>query len=814
MAENRCPMCSKVNPEGADECEFCGARLTPLVVDPSDQGDPDFVESPPQEDDPEEAGEPGTPDWLARIRERAEREIPQEPEPEEEAEEDQLGWLDRMRAAETEQGGAPEGEIPDWMTEQEEDGEGLPESEPEEEGDDWLGRLRDQAGEQVDAAESEPEPAALEPAEEPGAPSEGVEGEPEIAEEPMEEAGELPGWLSDTSVDFDAMEGPPGEAEPPEVPAGPAEEAADWFGDTEEPAEGAFAEEPPIEEQPTPPIDEAAAADEGEEMPSWLDDVEVPEGETGLPSSPAFSAEEEWEFEPEDMPEEAPLPEADVEAEIEPELEAEVEPESEPEIEPEWEREPEPEPQFEEQEPDWEDFAADEVLEEVLDEEAPTSEEPPPEEDELPHVPALAMDADQGPRFEETDDFDLDAIELPDWLSEGRPGEGEGPEAAKEGDLAPATIPTWLEAMRPVETFQQVVEGEPEEDEPVESVGPLAGLRGVLLAEPVVAKPRTATATGARLQVTERQYAQAELLQRIVEEEEQERAVAREQARRIPLVRWLVSVLLLLAVLVPPLTGLPTFATPERVSRDLGPLVETVNAIPAERPVLVVFDYEPGYSAELDGVAGALMEHLFARDMNVVTMSTRPTGPPLALDMVRQVGGHHEVENGRNYLHLGYLSGGPIAVQLFAAAPQQAILRGFMLPTDLGVQSGWEAPILRDVERLSDFSMVAVVASGTDTARQWAEQAHPFMGDTPLVMVLSAGAEPMIRPYFESLDPQVDGILSGLPAAVAYEQINGRLGEANARWDALGAGALAVEGILLAGVAFGAASWYLGRREE
>ncbi len=795
MAEIRCPMCSKLNPEGADVCEFCGARLTPLVVDPSEAAEHEPEEQ-PRRDVPEEGGEEDAPDWLARIRERAQQELPDEPEPEEAAD-DQLGWLDRMRAAETEERGAPEGEIPDWVAESEEENEVPPE--PDDEGEDWLGRLRDQAEEQAEAAESELESPSPEPAPDFEDRREEAEQGPDLEEGPVEEGGQLPGWLADTSVDLDAIEPPPGESA--EAPGPPEEETADWFGEIVEPHEEAFAEEPPTEEEPAPPSEEPVEADEGEDLPSWLDDIEAPEGETGLPSSPAFGDEEEWEFEEEDLPEEPVFPDGEGESEIQ----AEVEPEFEPEID------PGVEPEIEEPAPDREDFAAEEFLEE---EEVPTAEESPPDEEELPHVPALSMDADEGPRFEETDDFDLDAIELPDWLSDAEAGEGEGPETAREGDLAPATIPTWLEAMRPVETFEPVVEGEPEEEQVVESVGPLAGLRGVLLAEPIVAKPRTASATGARLQVTERQYAQAELLQRIVDEEEQERAVGREEPRRVPLVRWLVGVLLLLAVLLPPLTGRPSFATPERVSRDLGPLVETVNALPAERPVLVVFDYEPGYSAELDGVAGALLEHLFARDINVVTMSTRPTGPPLALDMVRRVGRPHAVENGRNYLHLGYLSGGPIAVQLFAASPQQAILRGFMLPTDLGVESGWEAPILRDVERLSDFGMVAVVASGTDTARQWAEQAHPFMGDTPLVMVLSAGAEPLIRPYFESLDPQVDGILSGLPTAVAYEQINGRLGEANARWDALGIGAFVAEMILLAGIAFGMANWYMGRRLE
>jgi hypothetical protein len=269
---------------------------------------------------------------------------------------------------------------------------------------------------------------------------------------------------------------------------------------------------------------------------------------------------------------------------------------------------------------------------------------------------------------------------------------------------------------------------------------------------------------------------------------------------------------MLLAVLIPALTGTPVFPIPQRVSRDLGPLVGIVNTLPTDRPVLMVFDFEPGYSGELDAVAEPLIENLLARGINIVTVSTRPTGPPLAVDLINQIGAPYQVENGRNVLHLGYLSGGPSAVQLFSAAPREAILKGFQLPPEMSGQSAWASPLLRDVHSLSDFGMVAVVAAGTDTAQTWAEQSHPWLGDTPLVMILSQGAEPLIRPYFESLTPQVNGILSGLPTALAYEQLNGRQGMAFSRWNGFGAGAFAAEWLIIAGMAYGLIGWIMRRR--
>src|SRR4030042_164904 len=71
------------------------------------------------------------------------------------------------------------------------------------------------------------------------------------------------------------------------------------------------------------------------------------------------------------------------------------------------------------------------------------------------------------------------------------------------------------------------------------------------------------------------------------------------------------------------------------------------------------------------------------------------------------------------------------------------------------------------------------------------------------------GIEPLIRPYYEALNPQVDAILSGLPAAVAYEQANRRSGDARILWDSFGTGMVGVALALILGGVYGAASFLL-----
>ena len=459
---------------------------------------------------------------------------------------------------------------------------------------------------------------------------------------------------------------------------------------------------------------------------------------------------------------------------------------------------------------------------EVEDPGGPSAAEEEVAEDGLPHVPALVKKGAIGQPVVEIDDISLDSVELPDWLSELKPEMPlPGPEDVEEGaarpDLAPATLPSWLEAMRPVDTFRPEIAIEPEDVQAVESAGPLAGLRGVLMAEPVVAMPRSSSAVSGQLEITERQYAQAELLHRLVEEEERDIAIPAGEGRRFPITRWVISLVLFLALVIPgsfERLGFTGFSLPTVVPREMNSFIGLVESLPIDQPALVVFDFTPGYSGELDTVASTILQHMLARSLPIITVSTRPSGSPLAERLLREVSADNPLINGAHYLHLGYLSGGPTAVQLFAISPREALLTGFLLPEGLDRASVWQSPLVNDVHRLSDFGVVVVITAGTDTARNWAEQTHPWIEETPLIMVLSAGAEPLIRPYFEATEPRVQGILTGLPSALAYQQLTGQALTVDSRWDAFGALMFAVEAIFIVGALIGAGSWVLNRRQQ
>ena len=849
MGNLRCPVCTKLNKDDAIVCEFCGARLDPVTgklrrveglsgparpLGPKESGSGSSLGTPPLPEwpgriaeGPSEEAQPGEthgmseelPDWLGGLEDRvaAAGEVPEAAGPTG-TPPDWFGRLAQRPAAAGETPG-PERHVTDSGGSTREDSATAPEPEDVEPADElpaWLMRLRQkQAASQEQLATEQ-----------------SAEGSGESALRralfrelplvpPDKESPDAYDWLENLRArkeqeDALPLAQPAAPVPEPTGREGGAREAPQWLAGLREASSGEagpppgqipdwleeFAQESGLEDLQTAgtpswlqEIQPESSALEGGAKSTvpregWLEEL-VHEGAEAPGATPG-GAVPSWMEELTQLEEDFAGPTAgDLEPHaIEPirQPTAEAKPGDRPTLPYETEAKP-----------------RDSWIEELA--KTPTSAH------ELPRVPALVTGNGAGEAAPPAERLDLDAIQLPDWLGElqalGPPVEAVPAEGASR--LAPATLPAWLEAMRPMETFRPVTEVQAEEDTAVESAGPLAGLRGVLLAEPVVAMPRSGALTGSRLDITERQYAQAELLRRMVEEEQRELPAARPAARRPPFLRWLVGIFLVSMVALPLFWEGPVFPQPGpdsegrvRLPIELAPLAEFVNTLPAEKPVLMAFEYDAGYAGELEPVAGALLEHVVLRGIRVVTVSTQQTGPLLAERLIQRIGSAREYTVGRDYLHLGYLAGGPTAVQLLASNPRLVGQAGFY-PRGEGYSGGsvWESPVLQGVQRLSDFGIVIVVASGSQQARMWAEQVGPQIGDVPLAMVLSAGVEPMIRPYFESPQHQVDAILSGLPSAVKYEQLIQIPAIAAARWDTFGAGMMAVEIILIAGAAYG-----------
>jgi hypothetical protein len=389
------------------------------------------------------------------------------------------------------------------------------------------------------------------------------------------------------------------------------------------------------------------------------------------------------------------------------------------------------------------------------------------------------------------------------------PGEPEHAAEDFPAHLVEAELPAWLAAMRPVDVQAP---GASEADSYEENIGVLAGMRGVLRAEVAVVQPHRAATPVHQLAVSATHTAHAKLLEEIMAEERAAAPAARAPSRLAAhLERWVVFLVLLAAILVAQF-GLPgLFGAPTAISAEARAAFDVVQRAPADRPALVAFDFDPGQQGELEPGAAAVVTHLMRRGVPIVAVSTRPLGAALgqqvlddvAADLSAQAG--FDYAYGTHYLNLGYLPGGPVGLLQFAAAPRTAMHRDFagaFNPAGLAA-----APILARVNRLQDFGLIVVVGAAPETARAWVEQTQVFAGPVPRVAVVSAVAEPMVRPYVEArpgTPAQLQGMVAGLVGAAQYEQQASAPGAAAGRWAALGGGLLgAMLIIAVGGVVYG-----------
>ena len=342
-------------------------------------------------------------------------------------------------------------------------------------------------------------------------------------------------------------------------------------------------------------------------------------------------------------------------------------------------------------------------------------------------------------------------------------------------DLSSGTLPSWLKAMKPVD------EHAPQEDmgmEHEERAGPLAGMRGTLLAESVMTLAGTPGQSVERLVVTEAQAKHVEIFARIIREETEEVVprVRKNESFKYAVDRLLIAVVMMALVVLPSLAGFNVVKPPVLFSKDGGGgdfYIYVDKQLSTKQIVLVALDYDVGYSNELNPAVKAVVFHLVKRNVRVAMVSSSPLGAMMAQEILIQAAREAEVERGvkdtrfaddygKKFIHLGYIPGGAIGLQNFASYPPDVVSNDFVLGKPL-----WEQEALKDLKTVGDFGLIVVAASSAETAQGWIEQVG-----TPtkakIAVITSASSAPLIYPYYSS--KQVIGVLAKLPDAIVYSR--------------------------------------------
>ena len=370
---------------------------------------------------------------------------------------------------------------------------------------------------------------------------------------------------------------------------------------------------------------------------------------------------------------------------------------------------------------------------------------------------------------------DLFSIDMPDWLSNIAPSEQKTASAEPQESIAPADLPSWVQAMRPVETVlpglsvtPPTVAGEVEEN------GPLAGLRGVLSLTGGLLQPGKPKIHAITLQVSNEQQADAGLLEKLLAAETQAKPIrggGSLVSQRV--LRWVISAVMILLVSIFLLANSQSVPLPASLPEESAMILPVLDSLPEGAPVLMVFDYEPALAGELEAAAAPFVDRVLGlRHPRVTILSTSPTGAALAERFLTNRQTRHNYLPEQNYINLGYLPGGTTGILSFAENPRAAM----PLP-------GWDSPAAQGVNRFSDYAAVILLTDQSETARAWVEQTTGHREGHPLLVVSSAQAAPMIQPYL--LSGQVNGLVSGLHGGAAFEGTSSGLDSpVRGYWDA------------------------------
>lgn len=786
MAETiKCPNCGEINPRGQAACKNC---LTPLLSVTGELNEDAAIkpgQAPTKKDTAEL--EPILPQWLKDARDasrnanEAEGEsLQHSKQPSSASGEDLLGGLQAQTGADEED------EVPDWLASITGASPKQKEAEAETPGTRWVEMGGSDDFEKADDSETPSWLAGLQPTE--SQPNEKDEltgdwmretSQPQESQPPEQiapfdtSAGDTPDWLRQMAADAEAKSEDLNAETPQDAPELPLD-APDWLrglGGTAEPAQN----------EESAGLSESGAGESeaslfSAEIPDWLKSP-APEERPLQDTTPPWLKNEmqgSKDSEPPSKPKQEAAPAQDDALGDLPDWLKAAAPQSS--IFNHSEEQAEPESQAPSDTPDW--------TRTVAATETPSSDEPAPA---FESASAFTPDAEANGSLEDL------FTEMPDWLSAASdaPAPESAPPAAEDA-LTPSELPSWVQAMRPVE--HAPAQPSSTGDESLESRGALAGLQGVLPAVPGFAPTSKPKTYSNKLQASDEQLAHAETLEQLLAAEAAPVPIESFSSLRTSRsLRWFLAFIMLGIVLFSLSLNTRIFSMPVGVPGEVRDAMLAAQSLPQNAPVLVAFDYEPSRAGELEAAAAPLLDQIILFSHPRLTLiSTSQTGSMLAERFIAGPLADHYKNSGFTYLNLGYLPGGQMGIRAFAQNPAA------ISPLDMYLQPVWETAPLEGIASLPQFAALILITDNADAARAWVEQTESLRGDMPFLVVASSQAAPMIQPYHDSR--QVDGMIPGLYGGALFEQYNaGRPGTARTYWDAYSLGMLAAMALTLGG---------------
>jgi hypothetical protein len=231
--------------------------------------------------------------------------------------------------------------------------------------------------------------------------------------------------------------------------------------------------------------------------------------------------------------------------------------------------------------------------------------------------------------------------------------------------------------------------------------------------------------------------------------------------------RRIIYLILLIVVILPLI-----FPSVEkvRVMPPVEKLYYAIDTIPAEKAVIVDFDYEPQTAPELDPMGFAILRHVFKRRIKLLVLSlyVQPLG--LAQNALTQVTEEFNsvaktnadsIIYGRDYVFLGWVP--PPIIPILGMG--ESITNVYTVDY-YGNQTD-TLPLMEEITNYNDIGLL-VSLSGSDIPKYWIAYAQSRFG-LPVSAGITAVSASEFYPYLQT--GQFSGMLVGMKGGAEYEEM-------------------------------------------
>lgn len=359
-----------------------------------------------------------------------------------------------------------------------------------------------------------------------------------------------------------------------------------------------------------------------------------------------------------------------------------------------------------------------------------------------------------------------ESVDIPDWLADSIPAESGfsgttdqlseddkewtavlqdlPPAAPIQERMAKAEIPDWILALQPGNLGDEDTSAV-EEAAPVHEGGPLAGIRDVIVIEPVIAETGS-NRTVPSFTISQEQLSQAALLKQLaLVDKRTAQTFQRNETSSSGLVRLLLAGLLLAAILLgllrPNLLRQAPAIVPARLTTAHSAIENA-----AGKPVLLAVEYTPAMAGELDVQMEMILAQLAANGSPVVTVSQSAAGTAVTQRLAADIP------------TLGLLPGQSVGLrQLGDCLAGKTACKSLAGKTLTGAMQ----------QSLANVDLIIVLTGERDSLVGWLEQVA-LSGNIPMVAGVTQSLAPVALPYLDTA--QLQGMIGGLPETAVYQQ--------------------------------------------